>query len=445
MKGCTGWSYAPYQPFDRRDAAPVPYICRLAPYEDRIELEWLDKGGSTAPHSLFYAVRGSGEWKSLPVSGNTAVLTGLQKDAEYELYISREDGVRSNVRLARTGTVPGTVVNYLHPEDGQYDFVGQYLCSPAITRLADGSLFASMDVFRGDGARNLSLLFRSEDEGRTWQYLTDLFPCFWGTPFVHRGRLYMLACSNKYGDLLLGWSDDGGRNWGSPVVLMRGACCPQAKGFHRAPMPVICYGGRLRVAVDFGGWECGVFGTTMVSADEDADLTDPASWTLSPPLDHDRSWPGAENTAGGLESNAVPAPDGSLAILLRYAENKALLLGCDPDRPDERAVFRKIMDFPMGHTKFEVRRHPDGSYYAVGNTLPGRNVLALYRSEDLEHWEHHSNIVNYSHAPLATTGFQYPSFMFDGEDEILVLSRSAFNGADTFHNNNYVTFHRVKL
>jgi len=441
----SGWSYAPYIPFDRRDRPAVPYICRLAPYENRIELEWFDKGGENIGHRLFVSVRGKEEWHEEMLYGPVAVLNGLQPETEYELYVERDGGVRSNIRLARTGTVPGTIVNYLHPEDGQYDFVGQFLCSPAITRLDDGSLLASMDVFRGDGARNLSLLFRSEDEGITWRYLTDLFPCFWGTPFVHGGKLYMIAVSNKYGDLLLGCSEDNGKTWGAPVALMRGACCPGSKGFHRAPMPVMRYKGRLWTAPDFGGWECGVFGTTLVSIDENADLMDPDNWVLSPPLDHDRSWPGAVNTAGGLESNAVPAPDGSIVVLTRYAEGKALFLRGDLDSPESRLKFEEIMDFPMGHTKFEVRRHPNGKYYAAGNTLPGRNVLALFSSDDLKQWTKHSDIVNYSHAPLEKVGFQYPAFMFNGEDEIYLLSRSAFNGADTFHNNNYVTFHRVKL
>ena len=40
-------------------------------------------------------------------------------------------------------------------------------------------------------------------------------------------------------------------------------------------------------------------------------------------------------------------------------------------------------------------------------------------------------------------GFQYPSFLFDGDD-ILAVSRTAVNGAESFHNANFITFHRIR-
>ena len=42
-------------------------------------------------------------------------------------------------------------------------------------------------------------------------------------------------------------------------------------------------------------------------------------------------------------------------------------------------------------------------------------------------------------------GFQYPVFLFEGDDTLLVLSRTAYNDAHTFHDANYQTFYRVKL
>ena len=445
MNGHSAWSYAPYLPFDRKNEALLPYICRLAPYENFVEIEWFDKGAENEGHTLCYSVRSSGEWHKRPVSENIITIHCLEIDTEYEIFIEREDGVRSNTRLVRTGSVLGTVINYLHPEDPQYSFVGQYLCSPSIVRLDSGALIASMDIFQKDGPRNLSLVFRSEDDGESWHYLTDLFPCFWGTPFVHNGQLYMLSVSNKYGDLLLGYSDDSGETWSTPVALMRGSCLANCKGFHRAPMPVIKHSGRIWVSLDFGGWESAQMDTTLVSIDENADLTVAENWVFSEPLPHDKTWENALNIMGGLEGNAIPAPDGNIVTMLRYNDNKALVLKSDVSDPHKQASFVKILDFPMGHTKFEVRRHPSGKYYAIGNTLPGRNVLAMYVSNDLENWTFERNIADYSHMSVKTTAFQYPDFMFNGENEILLVSRTALNGADNFHNNNYVTFHRVKI
>ena len=110
------------------------------------------------------------------------------------------------------------------------------------------------------------------------------------------------------------------------------------------------------------------------------------------------------------------------------------------------------MNFPPGDIKFEILQK-DGLYYAVGNAppLPGqetlsspRNVLALYASTDLLHWEHRRDIINHADMDELRVGFQYPSCLLEG-DELLVLSRTAWNGAHNRHDSNMMTFHRVKL
>lgn len=448
MKGYNRMSYQPYYPIDKVDDGLVPYICRLAPQGGELEVEWFDKGMPEAAHTLYYAERGGDEWTAVELTDKRLKLEGFPADnREYQLFIERADGTRSNVRLWRTGTVAGRVINYLHPEDSQYAFVGQFLASPSIVRLDDGALLASMDVFHKDGPRNLSLVFRSDDDGENWHYAADLFPCFWGTLFTHRGVVYSLNVSNKYGNVQLGCSYDGGYTWSVPVVLMHGACVPNRKGFHRAPMPVISHNGRLWVSMDFGGWESRAFDALLMSVDENADLMQAESWCFTKPTPHEKTWPNAgERAYGGIEGNAVVAPDGRIATMLRYDESpKALMFKNDMNDCEAPLSFWKIPDFPMGHTKFEVRRHPNGTYYAVGNMYPARNLLSLYRSADLENWELVEHIVDRRDASGKEVGYQYPVFLFNGEDEILLLSRTADNYADTFHNSNYITFHRIKL
>ena len=82
----------------------------------------------------------------------------------------------------------GTVVNYLHPADDCYSFSGHALCSPSLVRHPDGYLLASMDAYSGDYPQNLTLIFRSDDDGKTWKYVSELFPCFWGKMFIHKGE-----------------------------------------------------------------------------------------------------------------------------------------------------------------------------------------------------------------------------------------------------------------
>nr|MCR4574896.1 exo-alpha-sialidase [Lentisphaeria bacterium] len=42
------------------------------------------------------------------------------------------------------------------------------------------------------------------------------------------------------------------------------------------------------------------------------------------------------------------------------------------------------------------------------------------------------------------TGFQYPAWQFDGDDDIILLSRTSYRGAHTFHDANRLTFHRFE-
>jgi hypothetical protein len=302
-----------------------------------------------------------------------------------------------------------------------------------------------MDVHAGSRPQNLTLLFRSDDKGISWRYVTDLFPSFWGTLFEHRDSLYMLSVSNEYGDLLIGRSEDEGRTWTMPTVIMRGSACTREKGLHKAPVVVTKIKNRFWVDLEYGAWSCREFSNGLFSIDENAELLDAENWTCTGFLHHNKAWEKAEDIPGAIEGAVVEGPKGEVFNLLRYAPDKALMLKNSADKPEEMPEFYKIIDFPMGHTKFEIRRHPGGIYIAVGNRLPLRNILSVYTSKDLEHWEFYGDILNYEALPKEKTAFQYPAFVFDGDGEILVLSRTAFNGAASFHDNNYQTFHRVKI
>ena len=156
---------------------------------------------------------------------NFNVIQGIMK-------IEASENKKSRIRLARCGESVGAAVNYLHPDDEAYAFSGRYLCSPSLVRHPDGYLLASMDLFAGNHPQNLTLIFRSDDDGKTWHYVSELMPCFWGKLFIHKGELYMLSCSTEYGDLLIGRSDDGGKTWGAPTTLLRGSCPCKEVGWY---------------------------------------------------------------------------------------------------------------------------------------------------------------------------------------------------------------------
>ncbi|MDF2723529.1 MAG: glycosyl hydrolase repeat-containing glycosyl hydrolase [Paenibacillus sp.] len=392
---------------------------------------------------------------------------GLEPGAAYTIRLLREeegDGAERKVgpaRRFRTGAVPGTVINYIHPDDTTYEFSGRSPASPSIVKLPDGRLVVSHDVYWGDYGQNLSLIFRSDDDGRTWSFLTHLYPCFWGKLFVHRDELYMLATSTEYGALQIGKSVDGGETWTAPALLLEGGTRERG-GPHKAPMPVIVYRDRLWTSIDYGAWKAGGHKTGLLSAPVDADLLDRSSWTVTPFLPYDANWPGA--IQGGtlpnlLEGNAVVDPTGRLIVIPRYQTSggvphygRTVLLYADVERPEAPLTFGKVIDFHGNMSKFTVRYdEPSGKYWALVNRVTGpkavqRNILTLVCSRDTENWEIVADLLDYEHngwpEDLSLVGFQYVDWIIDGDD-ILYVSRTAINGAYNFHNANYITFHHI--
>ena len=147
MKGKSTWHYRPYTRLIQTDKQNLPYICRLAPYENTCQLEWMDNGFE-GKHRVVYTDTSTGKSRCLALDAYSVTLTGLECAREYTVKICREgEAGCSDTRLLRTGAVPGTVIHYLHPNDDFYAFSGRCLCSPSIVRLPSGTLVVSMDVY----------------------------------------------------------------------------------------------------------------------------------------------------------------------------------------------------------------------------------------------------------------------------------------------------------
>lgn len=437
-----------------------PFICRLAPHNDSIEFEWFDNG-SAGPHTAYCRIWGSGRpylKKILP--GPCACIDGLETGRDYELFVAREEsGAKSPVRRFRTGPSVGTVVNYLHPGDPVYSFSGWSLCSPSLVKLPSGTLLASMDVFAAQKPQDLSLLFSSADGGATWRYVNDLFPCFWGKLFVHRGVLYMLANTTEYGSLTIGKSLNEGKTWSAPVTILPGTGS-NGQGPHKGPMPVTEYEGRLYTGVDYGSWAAGGFGSALLSIDADADPMKAENWACSKFLPYDPRWPGAAKgqCLGGLEGNAVVGPDGEIYNVLRYqmagcrpSYGKAMVLRGNRMDPEAPLSFAWFADFNGGsNSKFDLLYDKtSNAYWAIVNEIvqeeyPGqRNVLSLAVSRDLKTFSIAKRLLDYRREDPACVGFQYVSFLIDGDD-ILYLCRTSVNHGRNMHDANYSTFHKIE-
>lgn len=452
MRGQNTWSYRPYRPFFTE--VGEPYICRVVPGKNKIHFEWLS--GKTQ-FSVYFKKRDDADFVHFCDTGeHFCDITGLLTDTDYEFFVSSNEA-KSRVRLARCGYVVGSVVNYLHPDDEAYAFSGRYLCSPSLVRHPDGYLLASMDLFDYSAPQNLTLIFRSDDEGESWHYVSELMPCFWGKMFIHKGELYMLACSTEYGDLLIGKSTDGGKTFSAPVCLLRGSNGKKGNtGVHKNPQNIVYHNGRIYGTLEWGSWDNKEFGHApmLMSADEDADLLSPESWSFTEPLKFRpfcKELEGLPSDTMMIEGTPVVSPDGKLCNVMRFGKyHNAIVFEADEKDCEAALKFSHLSAFPANFSKFMIKYDEKSKYYYTLGTMAyseekprARNLLSLLRSSDLVSWETVSDIFDYKDVDDEHIGFQYVNLEIEGDD-IIFLCRTAFNGAHNFHDANYQTFHRIK-
>ena len=359
----------------------------------------------------------------------------------------------------------------------------EYIGSPSIVILSDGTYVASHDFFGKKGPElRAARVFASRDRGATWTQLAQLPDSTWGTLFVHRGALHLIAITKEYGDVVLRRSADGGHTWTTPSDAAHGLLFPGR--FHCAPVPVVVHDGQIWRAVEevvnSRLWPQH-FASLMISAPADADLLDAANWTRTNGVPFDPRWfPGRR--PGWLEGNVVVAPDGRLVNLLRVnAEIGAgddfalrgpaagipryeIAASIEIARDGRSAAFdptKGFFRFPGSQSKFTIRYDARTQrYWSLVNkiTLPHedrdsrydvqaqRNVVKLVSSADLRTWEERSTVLRWREGEKLTRqdhfAFQYLDWQFDGDD-LVAVARTAWE-AQSFHNANYLTFHRVR-
>ena len=353
-----------------------------------------------------------------------------------------------------------------------------YLGSPSLLRLGNGDLLATHDYF-GPGApkdyqgmQNLTSVYRSGDGGRMWENVTHISGAFWSGLFEHRGQVYLLGVSCRYGSIVIRRSEDGSNTWTHPIdgesgLLFRGGPSREPPNYHCAPMPVLLKDGRLYRAFencDPPQWGTG-FRSLVVSADADADLLEAAAWRMSNHLAYDPDWspPAWERpleAPGWLEGNVIETDGGDIWNVLRFNArpevNQAAVVKVEDD--GGRVGFDPetgFIELPGGGAKFTIRRDPrTGQYLTLSNNNSDpsyprqRNVLSLRASDDLVNWRRVRTLLtddsDLSHEEsIRQVGFQYVDWRFDAED-IIYLVRTAYGGAHNYHDANRITFHRLE-
>lgn len=338
----------------------------------------------------------------------------------------------------------------------------QYIGSPALAVLTDGSYVASHDLFGPGSTRDRTRVFASKDRGATWTSLTEITGQWWSSLFVHDGALYLMGTSRQDGLCVLRRSTDGGRTWTTPKDPNTGLLIDGGK-YHCSAVPVVLHDGRLWRAMEDamgpGGWGK-QFHAFMMSAPTNTDLLKAESWTVSNRLGFDPSY--LDGKFGGwLEGNAVISPRGRIVNILRAdyraGPEKAAIIDISAD--GKTASFDPVngfVDFPGGCKKFVIRRDPQtGTYWTLSNYVPEaqrggnpertRNTVALVRSSDLRAWEVRCILLH--HPDPKNHAFQYLDWLFDGDD-LIAVSRTALDEpggvAHNQHDANYMTFHRFK-
>ncbi|MFT5369531.1 MAG: hypothetical protein ACI8V2_004509 [Candidatus Latescibacterota bacterium] len=445
-------------------------ILRMAPVDQQITFDYecdIQESGEIV--ASIYDLNAQIITKEVcPNESGSFTMTGLQNGLDYMIELIQygkagNESAKSPTRLFRTGYVPGTVVNYIHPDDYTFMPSGRSPASPSLLQLPNGFLLASHDIYWGKAAQNLTHVFISKDNGTTWSFQSQIFPSFWTKLFFHHGVLYAFGMDGEYGDLNIFKSTDEGRTWSAPTLMCKGGN-RDVGGPHKAPMPVVEFKGRLWTAFEYGSWSLPSYhdsGFASIAVDDDLMVRE--NWVISEFLRYSNDWDGVckGEARGYLEGNIVITPEDTLVNVLRYQiehcdpnYGRAIVLGIDHDHPEKAPTFNRLIRFHGNFSKFTINYDSvSGYYYALVNRvtqkaeLKQRNCLTLTRSKDLDNWEMVRDILNFQDngwkEDLKKVGFQYIDWIFEGED-ILFLSRTAINNAYNFHNANYLTYHRIE-
>ncbi|MCX6955224.1 MAG: sialidase family protein [Verrucomicrobia bacterium] len=378
---------------------------------------------------------------------------------------------------AALGPPPGIVVE-ASPDPGKI-----FLASPTIAILPDGTYVVGHDWGGpANPARGTSSVLASRDRGLTWRKLSDLPDLKWASLFVHRGALYYFGVTATKGRIVIHRSTDGGRTWTSPKSATTGLLADGRYGC--GPTPTLAQGGRLWHAFEEYGDAAAPrnFRAFMLSAPEEADLLDAASWTRSNAIAFEPRWLNVR-TPSWLEGNAVVTPEGRIVNVIRVESHPApgaaaVLPGSAAGIPrfevaamleisaDGRTARfdpeRGFLHFIGSESKFTIRLDPQTRrYWSLGSKITNlssgtdwthsphhqRNVMALTSSADLREWREHYRLLSYAAGSAVVkegsrVGFQYADWQFDGDD-LIAVCRTAWGGAN-YHDANVITFHRLK-
>lgn len=358
---------------------------------------------------------------------------------------------------------PGVVVNHIKKS------TRTYLGSPSISVLPDGNYIISHDE-SGPGTvgyPNTTRIFRSSDKGKSWEQIKAMTDGqTWSGLFQFQNDLYILGASAPTGKCLIRKSTDGGTTWTTPSDLSTGVI--YSSKCHTSSVPAVTHNGRIWRAIELKDASSEVwprmYNAHMLSANigPDTDLLKSTSWTKSNELKFNSSYLDG-NFGGWLEGNVVVDKNGKVKLIMRVeipngleGEYIAIIDVSDDGKTISFDPNTGFVKMPGGAKKFTIRYDElSGRYWTLSNFVdpaysymnPGavRNIVTICSSEDLRNWVAHKIVLKAD--DVKRQAFQYLDWVVEGND-MLAASRTSYDdpygGADSYHNANYITFHRFE-
>lgn len=316
-------------------------------------------------------------------------------------------------------------------------------------------------------------LSKSSDDGQTWRE-TNPLNLNMGMPFLHDGRLYLIANELGRKNIVILASDDEGESWSDPVLLFEG-------NFWNTPAGIAIQDGRIYRGMGTtgegpggDGWN----GVCVLVGDLSADLLSPASWRLSEPCYHPGipvvTIPRAQRPAGAalgdllpgnwLEANVISVGGALRLIAVTRQINTVGVCDVTDDGTTVSVTFNCFFPVPGGHAKmFIIRDEETGLFWSQCNIAPDpldltgwnararargytgepaldRHILTtVYSVDGLDWFQAGAAIIGERRAD----GFQYIAPLIDGDD-LLYASRTGLEDAANQHDANRVTLHRIR-
>ena len=276
---------------------------------------------------------------------------------------------------------------------------------------------------------------KSVDGGSTWTTVVDKIPDLrWASPFENKGTVYLIGSDIYTGAAVIAKVNPDG-------VTKKVELFNKAKVSGTCPGTVLHANGRIYKA----------YLAATISADENADLMKPESWTLSNKTN-------SEDLAyWGNEGSMVLGKDGQVYQVMHTDKaDEAIVLRLSADGTTythTNAATKSYVEFPTCVSKTSViYDEVSGKYIALSNPCNTknerqRNILALVVSDDLVNWEIAEYIlvdremINPYYSTVSHA-FQYTDFKIDGNDIVMVI-REAAGYTNTYHDGNYCTFYRI--